>query len=311
MIRHLLIVLPVLSLLVGPIEVARAQSAGEMDWRTKIGTFRVGIVAGTSPLQRTKRVQPFRRALEEVLGVPVEIFAAADFSTLIEAHTQSRIEYAVYSASAFSAAWILCKCVEPLVAPAAEDGSYAFRSVLLARLSSARSLTKLKGKTILIPGRDSFSGSIFPRDRLARQGYDPKGQGWMFVDKGTMEEAIAAFAEGEGDALFGWRPDKAKNTTAQPRGTLARLGEVTRQVSAIWESERVVHGPHAIRSSLPESVKVLLLSLLTDMREAMPDAYEAIEPRFPGGFRPVSMADYRVVIDTVRKPVLFPVESEQ
>ena len=132
------------------------------NWRQKIGTFRVGIIGANRPILATRQVQPFRQALEKALGVPVEVFSAKDYSTLIEAQLSSRIEYAVYSASAFGAAWSLCKCVRPLVAPVSLDGATGFRSVLIAAKKSSKSLKGLEGKTILIAGKTSFSGYLLP-----------------------------------------------------------------------------------------------------------------------------------------------------
>ena len=54
-----------------------AQS-GDPSWRQKLGTFRIGIVAAGRPVLETRRVQPFREALQGVLGMPVEVFAAPD-----------------------------------------------------------------------------------------------------------------------------------------------------------------------------------------------------------------------------------------
>ena len=106
-------------------------SSKEGNWRQKIGTFRVGIVGGKHAVRRTKLAQPFRLALEKALGLPVEIFAAADYQSLALAHAESRVEYAVYSATAFARAWAHCKCIEPLVAPRATDGTAAFQSILV------------------------------------------------------------------------------------------------------------------------------------------------------------------------------------
>jgi len=277
-------------------------------WRQKLGTFRVGILAAGRPVLETRRVQPFREALQGVLGIPVEIFAASDYNALIEAHRGARIEYAVYSASAFSAAWLLCKCVTPVAAPTASNESTGFRSVLIARKSAARSIAGLRDATILVPGEDSFSGSVFPRDRLAREGIDTVARGWALRDMKTMDAALAAFITGEGDALFGWQGGEG-NASSQDSvlslDTMDRLQEIKDQLEIIWTSPPVPFGPHAIRDNVPVEAKSLILPFLIGLSKDDPDAYEAIETRHTGGFQPVSFEDYRPVVDALRKTLLF------
>lgn len=278
-------------------------------WKTELPVLRVGVVVSADRVGGQERLRPFLRALERTLGVPVKLLAAPDYATLLETHASSRLDYAVYSASAFSAGWVLCKCVEPLMAPASIDGSKAFRAVLYVRLSSARSLADLRGKTILIPGKDSFAGYRFPADRLMRQGGSMGDRGWLLRDMETMDAALAAFKAGEGDALLGWEPElgvRQPVTSARLRGTLAKLGDTAREVSGLWKSDRIVHGPHAIRKELPDPVRSILRAFLGELKERDIDAYEAIEPYFSGGFKPVTLEDYRPVIEMIRKPVLFP-----
>lgn len=308
MIRFILTFALVLFFCGGVITNPVGAQTGDASWRQKLGTFRVGIVAAGRPVLETRRVQPFREALQGALGIPVEVFAAGDYNALIEAHRGSRIEYAVYSASAFSAAWVLCKCVTPLAAPVASDGSAGFSSVLIARKSAARSLAGLRDATVLVPGEDSFSGSIFPRDRLAREGIDPTARGWTLRDMKTMDAALAAFLAGEGDALFGWQGGEGDGS---PQGntplldTLDRLEEIADQLDVIWTSPPVPHGPHAIRSNIPAEAQSLILPFLTGLAKENPDAYEAVETRRTGGFQPVSFEDYRPVVDALRKTLLF------
>ncbi len=279
-------------------------------WRQKLGTFRIGILAAGRPVLATRRVQPFREALQGALGMPVEVFAAKDYNTLIEAHRASRIEYAVYSASAFSAAWLLCKCVTPIAAPVATDGSARFRSVLIARKSAAQSLDDLGSATILVPGRDSFSGFIFPQDRLARDGVEVEARGWELRDMQSMDAALEAFSAGEADAIFGWQgeePSISPADAAPQLDTMDRLVAAGADVSVIWKSPPVPYGPHAIRSGIAQEAKELILPFLAGLIDDNPEAYEAIETRYTGGFQPIGFEDYKPVVDALRKPILFPV----
>src|SRR5690606_4354540 len=101
-------------------------------------------------------------AFTKALGLKVEFFVARSYAALIDAQASSRIEYAVYSASAYAAAYRRCACVEPLVAPTGEDGSIGIRSVLIAKDGRLRSVTDLAGHRIALLPPDSIAGHRMP-----------------------------------------------------------------------------------------------------------------------------------------------------
>lgn len=298
--------------------LSSAQSSGtnqntsaeiKSDWRKKIGTFRVGIVGGSKAVIKTKQAQPFRLALEEALGMPVEIFAAQDYASLADAHAQSRVEYAIYSATAFSSAWVKCKCIEPIAVPRAADGTYAFRSVLAVRSKKYASLSSLKGQPIAVPGKTSFSGHIFPKRELIDQGYDLDDADWNLSFHKTSKQALRDFVSGEAQALFSWMPhsydqaDTGQNEAYRGlyRNLDSKLHDATR---IVWQSDPVPHGPHAIRTNLPQQAKQIIAWFLDGLFLKSPRAYSAIEMSLQGGFTPVTLKLYQPLIDAIEKPII-------
>ena len=283
--------------------------AGETggDWRKKLGTFRIGIIGGNRPILETRRAQPFRIALQKVLKMPVEIVAVQDYQTLIEAQLSSRIEYAVYSSSAFSTAWLLCKCIQPLVAPQSKDGVTGFRSILLVNKKEITSLKSVAGKTILIAGRNSFAGYILPRHQLAEQGVDITSTEWSLKHQASMETALTNLKKGEGAGIFGWVPSYVapENKLQQKRnligGSFWTLGKKQNNFHSVWSSSPIPHGPHAIRTNLDGRVKKTLSVFLTSLHKENYIAYRAIENTFFGGLIPVKLKDYQPVISLVSK----------
>ena len=268
-------------------------------WRKKLGTFRIGIVGGNRAGLRTRQSEPFRRVVEKTLNMPVEIFTARDHSALVEALVASRIEYAVLSGTSYAAAWRVCKCVEPLVAPAAANGTTSFRSVLITRSTGPNSLGEAAGGKILVPGRQSFAGYLYPRAQLAAEGHVLGGAKWpLTIEKGA-EQATTAFLGGSGDALFGWEAEPV-NGEAVTRGTRATLaggtGSAATDYQLVWRSKPVPHGPHTVRSALDSEAKDLLSEFLLTMNETDPAAYDAIEPFLGGGFKKIAAEAYKPVI---------------
>ena len=102
-------------------------------WREELGAFRIGVVAGFNPLGEKTGYDELKQTMRKALGMPVEVFIARDFAALIDAQASGRIEYAVMSSNAFAAAWAMCKCIEPLVAPVGQDGATGYRLTLRVR----------------------------------------------------------------------------------------------------------------------------------------------------------------------------------
>jgi len=242
----------------------------------------------------------------------VEVFAAKDYATLIEAQLSSRIEYAVYSASAFSAAWSLCKCVQPLAAPSSAEGATGFRSILIAAKKSSETLSGLKGKTILIAGKSSFSGYLLPQQQLASQGIDITSDGWKLDILDGMETAVAGLKKGDGSALFGWIPAFDKNDKKiSSTGTIADLGRQAEQFNIVWRSSPIPFGPHAIRNNLDKRVQVILENFLMGLDKQNPKAYQAIENNFMGGFKLVDLTKYRPILNLIKQLTAPETENDE
>ena len=272
------------------------------DWRTDLGIFRIGIVVGEDVDGTLARVEPFRLALAEALGMNVEIYPARNMSSLIEAHRGSRIEYAIYSASAYAATWILCECVEPLVLPLAVDQTSKFRAVIISGPSGPRNLSSLKIENLAIPrsrGVGAYEIAIY---ELEKQGVFVKGGSEGKVM--SSEQAVNGLLEGRYGALLGWSSMTGDSFSGYSRGSLRALAEANGREAAgytiIWQSLDIPHSPHAIRNNLSSEAKRILRETLQQMFLADPSAYDSIELEYGGGFEIARHGQFSSVLDFVR-----------
>lgn len=278
------------------------------DWKEVLGTFRIGIVTSGNTGEELAKMEPFRLAVSEKLGIPVEIIPTRDLATLVRNHVEGRNEYAVLSASAYGAAWTLCECVEPLVAAKSFDGSLTSHSILIARKSAEISSTQgAVGKKIIALGSDSVLGYAFAVHELQLQKVDLLGGGTEFVFFESAEAALTAFAKGEGDALIGWTSNMGDPSQGYSRGSLSQMATLDPalldQVQVIWTSSGIPHRLHSIRKNLGGEPKRLMRELLGDLYEGDPVAYDAIEPDYSGGFQAVEQAMFDKISAFARSPV--------
>ena len=268
-----------------------------------IGTFRIGILAEAGSDSTVQGLAGLKKAYTLALGIPVEFFVAEDYRTLIEAQTERRIDYAVYSATAYATAELACGCVSALVAPTAASGAIGMRSVLVARPDGPKSVSDLAGFRIAIPGRGDIAGRELPLFSLGREGHALRGDEPFFVQVASQAEAEDRLVAGEVDAMFGWIETGIDRNPLPRDGTLARLaasGGGSDGFQVVWTSELLRYGPHAISKDLDPEVRRRLIPFLTGLKDGEPDLFAALARHQQGGFVSVNDADYATAVDLAR-----------
>lgn len=286
--------LQILSLLLCLSAVAPAVAA---DWRKELGIFRVGLIeAAAPPLAGRDAV---RRAFESALGMPVEILVLRDWAQLVDAHASARINYAVYSSSAFATISELCSCVEPLAAPVDVDRAAGVRSVVLVRSGKAANLADIAHLKVATPAPDDLTGWIAPLALLPDAGFQLRGDEAFLLRSHTATQALELFRDGTADAIFGWERASVASDEPLVGGTAASAPEVQTQV--LWRSPLIRYGPHAVLKSLDGEAKKALLALLVGLHGSNPQAYDLLSQGHGGGFVAAAPAEYAVMREIVRK----------
>ncbi|MER8424548.1 PhnD/SsuA/transferrin family substrate-binding protein [Mesorhizobium sp. M1403] len=274
---------------------ASCANLARADWRDDIGTFRIGIVAEPGAGNTVPGLALLTDACTKALGMKVEFVVARDYTSLIEAQANARIEYAIYSATAYAAASERCGCVEPLAAPLDSGGAIGIRSVLLTRDGRVPDLMAMAVHRVVMAPFDSVGGALLPLAGLAADGVNVAEDAPFLTHANSAAATEAMLVEGEADAIFGWIPAVAEGRPNPPGGTVARLeaaGLSKSSLQVVWTSGLLRYGPHAVRSDLDPEAKRRLTVFLTNLRSAAPDIYDLLEPRHSGGFAVAGPRDY-------------------
>lgn len=258
--------------------------------------FRIGLVASGGEGAAVEGLSAIKTAFSNALSMPVEVLVARDYAALIESHLDGRIDYAVYTAPAYAAASIRCACLRPVAAPVGIDGSFGFRSVLIARASEGHEAPK----SIAVGPGDSLATRLAPLASWAGAA-DALGDGG-FVPTESAGEAEAMFLGGAVDAYFGWVPaapdPEDGSLTGGSIDRLAAAGVDASAFEVTWHSPLLRYGPHAVRNTLPQEQVEALQRLLAGV-VADPDLYYYLERRHGGGFASVNQEDYQPVIEAL------------
>lgn len=283
-----------LALCAATITPSHSAAAG---WKDKIKVLRIGVVVADNPRLRLSQLEPFRRRIERDTGVPVELVPSRDFNTLVDSHTSDRIDYAIYSASAYAAAYAFCECLEPIAAPRAGDGSLGYHSLLIVRSDSGRrTLDQLKGATIALSAGGSTAGHLVPMSELRASGIDPQRFFKTIRHSRSVAESVKSVLDGFADVGVAWSTMEGDAKAGYARGTLHAMvlkkELAMSDVAIVWRSRRITHGPHAVSKRLPEKLKELLVQSLVKMKDFDGAAYDAVERFHGGGFAEVTQEDY-------------------
>ncbi len=95
-----------------------------------------------------------------------------NYRAIIDAVSRSRVELAVFSATAYAAAYAGCECVEPLVAATLSGGGQSFRQQLIVKRGGPDDLESLKGSKLAVVEGRAAGGLMLAMHELRDAGFD-------------------------------------------------------------------------------------------------------------------------------------------
>jgi phosphonate transport system substrate-binding protein len=284
-----------------PAEAEDAHEAGEdapaaEEAEPEPSILRLGVIAGPDVMATMTAIEPMREDLRQILGRAVQFLPVSSYDAMIDAQMQLRIDGGFYSAGAFAVAEAQCNCLEPIVAPAAADGTLAYHAIIVARSDSGlASAADLDGRIVATGAADSIGGRRMQLASLLAEGVDPSRFGALRA-VASPEEAVLMVAEGAVDAAFAWSSLSGDMSTGYSRGTFTDLvarGAISMSdIAVIWRSPALAHGPFAVISSLAEEEKRKIEAYLLTLSDTVPAAYDRLSPYYGGGYVAVEPGDY-------------------
>jgi phosphonate transport system substrate-binding protein len=267
-----------------------------------ITEFNIGILGGENAQDRLTNQECFRAKIEEALGVPVKLFAPADYDGVIQGLLGGTIDYAWLGASAYAKIYLTDpNAVELKLTKQNVDGSTGYYSIGFARADSGiTSIEDAKGKVFAFADPNSTSGYLVPGAELIAQ-YGPLEEFFSEVKmSGGHEQSIVGVNNGDFDAAVSWADglgnwEDGYNSGAFRRAADAGLVDMNNLVE-IWRSKMIPEGPLVIRTALPADVKDKVTQLTADLWETDPECAYNVAAGDAKDFVPVTQAEYEGVI---------------
>jgi phosphonate transport system substrate-binding protein len=267
-----------------------------------IKEFNVGILGGENAQDRLSNQECFRAKIEEALGVPVKLFAPADYDGVIQGLLGGTIDYAWLGASAFAKIHLTDpNAVELKLTKQNVDGSTGYYSIGFARADSGiKSMEDAKGKVFAFADPNSTSGYLVPGAELMAS-YGKLEDYFAEVKmSGGHEQSIVGVHNGDFDAGVSWADglgnwEDGYNSGAFRRAADAGLVDMANLVE-IWRSKLIPEGPMVIRAALPTDVKDKVTQLTADLWETDKECAYNVAAGDAKDFVPVTLQEYEGVL---------------
>jgi phosphonate transport system substrate-binding protein len=269
-----------------------------------ITEFRIGLLGGENAQDRLASNECFRAYAEEALGVPVALFAPADYNGVIQGLLGGTLDMAWLGASAYAAVHVENPdVVEPVLVKTNLDGSYTYHSIGFARADAGiASLDDMAGKVFGFGDPNSTSGYLIPLVEIPAEGYSMT-PGEYFSDvvfTGGHEQTIVAVANGDVDAGVTWADglgnwEDGYNSGALRKAVDSGLVDMNDLVQ-VWISKPIPEGPIVLRSTLPQDVKDAMIALTENLHATDAECAYGVAAGETAGFTPIGHEAYETIV---------------
>ena len=277
----------------------------------EIEEFRIGILGGENAQDRLNNNQCLADYASEELGVPVKLFAPADYNGVIQGLLGGTIDMAWLGASGYAKTYLTDpEAVEPVLVKVNTDGSYGYHSIGFARVDSGiTSLEDMQGKVFGFGDPNSTSGYLIPSIEIPQVTGSTMESGDYFGEvkfTGGHEQTIVAVFNGDIDGGVTWADglgewEDGYNSGALRKAVDAGLIDMNELVQ-IWKSKPIPEGPVVLRKALPADAKEKMTALMAGLKDKDEDCFYGVAAGEALGFQPIGHDAYEIIIEA-RKSV--------
>lgn len=226
--------------------------------------------------------QGLAQHLEDMLDKEIELVVTTDYSSMIEAASNGRLDLAYFGPLSY----VLAKTksdLEPFAARL-KDGSTTYTSIIIGNVDAGiNEVADIEGKTVAFGDPASTSSRLFPELTLAEANLK-SGENYQAVFLGAHDAVALAVQNGNAQAGGLSRPIFA---------SLVEAGTIDpEKVTIIAESAPIPQYPWTLRSDLDPELKQEIRTAFLDLNDQA-----VLGPFKADGFAAMKDADY----DSIRK----------
>jgi len=222
-------------------------------------TVTIGLLVGGKPEDSQKQAVIFAEKLQDKLGKPVQIFVSKDYSGLIQALKNKKVDFALFTALTY----VIAEKQTPVkvLLKKTWEGPYYYSSLVVSKKSKIKFVKDLKKKSIVFVDKNSTSGYLYPQIYLRKNGLlekDFKSVSFSGNHSASIEnlesgqvDVAAVFADEENGSIGAW----------------TRFAKKPQDFKVIWVSDPIPNDPLVVRQQFYDENPKLTLEIMYDFIE--------------------------------------------
>jgi phosphonate transport system substrate-binding protein len=231
-------------------------------------TIKMGVIPTDDNADVSEMYKPVAEYLKKETGINVELFLANDYTAVIEAMKNDKIDIARLGAFSYILAADQAK-IEPLVAEVSKKtGDKFYTSLLITQKKSPiKSIKDLKGKTVAFVDPASSSGNLVPRKWLLDNGINPDKDLKEVIYSGGHDASVLAVENKKVDAAFA-----AVNIYED-----MKQKKMVENTVSLGESEKIPTQPIVARSELDKELVKKIRAAFIEMEKNAPEILDSFK----------------------------------
>ncbi len=246
-------------------------------------TLRVGLIPNQAPDKVKAQYEPFRNYLSRNLGMPVELFVATDYSGVVEAMANDKLDLAYFGGLTYVQAKQRA-AIYPIVT---EIDRYTkttkYHSLIIVSANSPiKDISELKGKIFAFGDINSTSGSLYPRIMLDKAGIKIPGDLKQVIYTGGHDATALAVQNGTVDA--GGVEDRILYKL-EKKGTVDQS-----KIRILAQSDPIEGYPWVVRANLDQGLVDKITNAFLEIKDP-----ELLDLMRAEGYAKISDQDYKYI----------------
>lgn len=271
-----------------------------------ITEFRIGILGGENAQDRLTNNQCLADKVTDAIGVPVKMFAPADYNGVIQGILGGTIDLALLGPSSYAALHIADPdAVSPIMVKVNLDGSIGYHSIGFARVDSGlTSLEDVQDKVFGFGDPNSTSGYLIPSIEIPEITGASMESGDYFGEvrfTGGHEQTILAVKNGDIDAGVTWADGQGNWEDGYNFGALRKAVDAglvdMNDLVEIWRSKLIPGEPIVLRNALPDDVRASVTEIIDTLGETDPECAYGVGGGEIQGFDPITHEAYISIVE--------------
>lgn len=204
-------------------------------------TITIGILPGGNPQGVERESFILAEKLQNKLGQPIQMYISKNYTGLIEALKNKKVDLAILSSMTYVMAEKEVQ-IKVLLKKTWSNGAFYYSSIITQANSKIKSIKDLKNKNMAFVDEKSTSGYLYPQVYLRKKSIEDKNFKSV-VFSGNHAASIALLESGKVDAVAVFSDDEKARHGAWNRFAKSK----NFKVNVLWVSEPIPNDPIVVR----------------------------------------------------------------